>query len=387
MDTEKRDERIIKVLDGTATPAEMLEVARWVEACPENGRYFEQMKKAWNLTSGAVPSSEREERELRRFLRYIRGARRRRAWRSVGRWAAVLAVPLCLAVYGAWKWGQRTERPVVVARVEPGGFKAELIMDDGETIALHAGGEQRIEVEAGMTATNGEGRIVYREEERRRESSAPVRMNTLRTPRGGEYSVTLADGTVVSLNAASELRYPVAFTGERREVFLSGEGYFEVATDSARPFVVRTEAARVRAYGTEFNVNAYAGAGTRTVLVDGKVGVSGRDSEEERVLRPSQLAVCDEEGRLLEVRDVDVFPYIAWKEGQFVFKDESLERILEVLSRWYDVDVEWRDEGVKALHFTGHIRKYDDIDVILKAINRMVGTRLRVEGQAVVVTR
>ena len=387
MDTEKRDERIIKVLDGTATPAEMLEVARWVEACPENGRYFEQMKKAWNLTSGAVPSSEREERELRRFLRYIRGARRRRAWRSVGRWAAVLAVPLCLAVYGAWKWGQRTERPVVVARVEPGGFKAELIMDDGETIALHAGGEQRIEVEAGMTATNGEGRIVYREEERRRESSAPVRMNTLRTPRGGEYSVTLADGTVVSLNAASELRYPVAFTGERREVFLSGEGYFEVATDSARPFVVRTEAARVRAYGTEFNVNAYAGAGTRTVLVDGKVGVSGRDSEEERVLRPSQLAVCDEEGRLLEFRDVDVFPYIAWKEGQFVFKDESLERILEVLSRWYDVDVEWRDEGVKALHFTGHIRKYDDIDVILKAINRMVGTRLRVEGQAVVVTR
>lgn len=387
MDTEKRDELIISVLDGTATPAEMLEVARWVEACPENGRYFEQMKKAWNLTSGAVPSSEREERELRRFLRYIRGARRRRAWRSVGRWAAVLAVPLCLAVYGAWKWGQRTERPVVVARVEPGGFKAELIMDDGETIALHAGGEQRIEVEAGMTATNGEGRIVYREEERRRESSAPARMNTLRTPRGGEYSVTLADGTVVSLNAASELRYPVAFTGERREVFLSGEGYFEVATDSARPFVVRTEAARVRAYGTEFNVNAYAGAGTRTVLVDGKVGVSGRDSEEERVLRPSQLAVCDEEGRLLEVRDVDVFPYIAWKEGQFVFKDESLERILEVLSRWYDVDVEWRDEGVKALHFTGHIRKYDDIDVILKAINRMVGTRLRVEGQAVVVTR
>lgn len=387
MDTEKRDELIISVLDGTATPAEMLEVARWVEACPENGRYFEQMKKAWNLTSGAVPSSEREERELRRFLRYIRGARRRRAWRSVGRWAAVLAVPLCLAVYGAWKWGQRTERPVVVARVEPGGFKAELIMDDGETITLHAGGEQRIEVEAGMTATNGEGRIVYREEERRRESSAPVRMNTLRTPRGGEYSVTLADGTVVSLNAASELRYPVAFTGERREVFLSGEGYFEVATDSARPFVVRTEAARVRAYGTEFNVNAYAGAGTRTVLVDGKVGVSGRDSEEERVLRPSQLAVCDEEGRLLEVRDVDVFPYIAWKEGQFVFKDESLERILEVLSRWYDVDVEWRDEGVKALHFTGHIRKYDDIDVILKAINRMVGTRLRVEGQAVVVTR
>lgn len=387
MDTEKRDELIISVLDGTATPAEMLEVARWVEACPENGRYFEQMKKAWNLTSGAVPSSEREERELRRFLRYIRGARRRRAWRSVGRWAAVLAVPLCLAVYGAWKWGQRTERPVVVARVEPGGFKAELIMDDGETIALHAGGEQRIEVEAGMTATNGEGRIVYREEERRRESSAPVRMNTLRTPRGGEYSVTLADGTVVSLNAASELRYPVAFTGERREVFLSGEGYFEVATDSARPFVVRTEAARVRAYGTEFNVNAYAGAGMRTVLVDGKVGVSGRDSEEERVLRPSQLAVCDEEGRLLEVRDVDVFPYIAWKEGQFVFKDENLERILEVLSRWYDVDVEWRDEAVKALHFTGHIRKYDDIEVILNAINRMVGTRLRVEGQTVVVTR
>lgn len=387
MDAEKIDEHIISVLDGTATPAAMLEVARWVEACPENARYFEQMKKAWNLTSGAVPSSEREERELRRFLRYIRGVRRRRAWRSVGRWAAVLAVPLCLAVYGAWKWGQRTERPVVVARVEPGGFKAELIMDDGETIALHAGGEQRIEVEAGMTATNGEGRIVYREEERRRESSAPARMNTLRTPRGGEYGVTLADGTVVRLNAASELRYPVTFSGGSREVCLSGEAYFEVATDSARPFVVKAGATRVRAYGTEFNVNAYPGAGTQAVLVEGSVGVSGVESPEERMLRPSQLAVYDGRGELQEVRDVEVFPYIAWKEGQFVFKDENLERILEVVSRWYDVDVEWRDEAVKALHFTGHIRKYDDIEVILNAINRMVGTRLRVEGQTVVVTR
>lgn len=387
MDTEKRDERIIKVLDGTATPAEMLEVARWVEERPENGRYFEQMKKAWNLTSGVVPSSEREERELRRYLRYIREARRRRTWRSVWRYAAVLAIPLCLAAYGVREWMREEERPAVVARVEPGGYKAELIMDDGTAVALLPGGERRIEVEPGMVATNEGGGIVYRDGGERKAADEPVWMNTLRTPRGGEYGVTLADGTVVRLNAASELRYPVTFTGGHREVYLSGEAYFEVATDSARPFVVNAGAARVRAYGTEFNVNAYPGAGTRAVLVEGSVGVSGVESPEERMLRPSQLAVYDGRGELQEVRDVDVFPYIAWKEGQFVFTDENLERILEVLSRWYDVDVEWRDEAVKALHFTGHIRKYDDIEVILNAINRMVGTRLRVEGQTVVVTR
>ena len=169
-------------------------------------------------------------------------------------------------------------------------------------------------------------------------------------------------------------------------MWLSGQAYFEVAADSARPFVVRAGATRVRVYGTEFDVNTYVPEETRVVLVRGRVGVSGEAPGEERVLRPSQLAVCDGRGGVREVRDVDVFPYVAWKDGQFVFKDESLERIMSVLSRWYDVDVEFRAEEAKAYRFTGHIRKYEDINVILNAINRMVGTRVVLEGQTVVVS-
>ena len=387
MDTEKRNEHIIKVLEGTATPAEMREVARWVETAPENGRYFEQMKKAWNLTSGVVPSSAREAQELERYLRYIRASRRRRTWRWVARYAAVLAVPLCLAAYGLWWARQEAEPSPAAARVEPGTFKAELVMASGETIALRPGQRQDIRTESGLVAKNGEKGIIYQKKSDEEQVDTVVRMNTLRTPRGGEYSVTLADGTVVRLNAASELRYPENFVDDSREVWLSGEAYFEVATDSTRPFVVETEAARVKVYGTEFNVNAYSGTGTQTVLVEGSVGVSGKASGEERVLRPSQLAVFDDRGALREIRDVDVFPYIAWKEGQFVFKDESLERIMNVLSRWYDVDVEYRSEEVKAYRFTGHIRKYEDIGVILNAINRMMGTHLAVEGQTIVVAK
>ena len=386
MNTEKRDVYIIKVLEGTASPDETREVARWVEASAENGRYFEQMKRAWNLTSGVRVTPEREARELARYMRYIRGYRRRRALRVAARCAAALALPLCVAAW--WLLAERTEpeRPAAVARVEPGSYKAELVTADGETVALLPGEARDIRVADGTTVTNGEAGVVYRPAERPEVADRPERMNTLRTPRGGEYGVTLADGTRVRLNAASELRYPVAFTGGVREVWLSGQAYFEVATDSARPFVVRAGATRVRVYGTEFDVNTYVPEETRVVLVRGRVGVSGDGAGEERVLRPSQLAVCDGRGEVREVRDVDVFPYVAWKDGQFVFKDESLERIMSVLSRWYDVDVEFRSEEAKGYRFTGHIRKYEDINVILNAINRMVGTRVVLDGQTVVVS-
>lgn len=387
MTPEKRDDYIIRVLDGTSTAEELLEVKNWVEESPENEHYFVQLKKAWNLTNGVMPSPEREAHELKRFLGYIRNFRRKRILRFVLRYAAILILPLCIVGY--WMWyhqaGEVMESSPVV-QIMPGEYKAELIMANGQIHPLNPAQLQNIRVQEKMIAKNGLNGIVYETNVEQLEEQ-PLETNILKTPRGGEYAITLSDGSRVHLNAASELRFPVAFSGAKREVFFSGEAYFEIAKDSTRPFIVHTDAVNVKVYGTEFNLNTYSSIGTQTVLVSGKVGISGKHSSEERILRPNQLAVYDEQGVFQEIRNVEIFPYVAWKEGQFVFQDESLEHILNVLSRWYDVDVQYRDIDVKDCHFTGHIEKYEDIQIILNAISRMVGIRFEIEDKTIIVSK
>ena len=210
--------------------------------------------------------------------------------------------------------------------------------------------------------------------------------NTLRTSKGGEYTVELSDGTVVYLNAVSELRYPVEFGDDERVVCFSGEGYFDVAKDAKRPFRVVVGGMSVVVRGTEFNVNTFKEAGVQTVLVEGAVGVRVNGKEEVR-LKPSQLAEYNAESGLVSVREVDAHEYVAWKDGFFVFDDESLEEIMGTLSRWYDVEVFYVNEGAKELHFTGHLKRYDDIDVILRAIESAVDVTFSVNGRMVSVAR
>ena len=141
----------------------------------------------------------------------------------------------------------------------------------------------------------------------------------MQTPYGGEYTVRLSDGSLVYLNAGSRLRYPVAFGDGPRVVELTGEGYFEVARDEERLFVVRTGEVETRVYGTKFDVNTFGGV--RAVLVEGRVGVRGMDGREHR-LCPSQLIEYDEDGVLVGIEEVDTRVYLAWKEGYFFFDDE-----------------------------------------------------------------
>lgn len=208
----------------------------------------------------------------------------------------------------------------------------------------------------------------------------------MKTPRGGEYTVVLSDGTKVYLNAASELKYPVQFDSKKRQVHLSGEAYFEVTRDTNRPFYVVTDAVRVKVYGTEFNVNTYGIGGTQTTLVSGKVGIRGKSSEREYMMEPSQLAEFDVNGEFKGIRNVNAGTYTAWKEGFFVFENEGLEDILNRLARWYDVDVFYGSEKVKGYHFTGHMEKYEDVEIILNAISKMVGVHFTIKDRTIVIT-
>jgi ferric-dicitrate binding protein FerR (iron transport regulator) len=183
----------------------------------------------------------------------------------------------------------------------------------------------------------------------------------------------LGDGTRVYLNASSSLRFPARFDASSREVFLSGEAYFEVTGDG-RPFhVVTGDGPRVTVYGTSFNVNTRPSRGTRIVLVSGRIGVRGPRDTTERFLSPSRMIEYDGEGVFRSEREVNASLYTAWMKGRFVFRDESLEEVMEVLCRWYNVEVTYETPGLKGYHLTGDIEKYGEIDVILDAISRVVG--------------
>lgn len=385
MQESDKDELILKVLDGVATPDEIQTLARWMETDPSNEVYFNQLKKAWNLTSGPIPSEERVEHELESYVKYIRSKRGKfRVW-QVLKYAAVIVVPLLLGIY--WLQQERVEEQAQMTMhktgIVPGGYKATLITAQGKAITLLPSAEEDIRVQENFVVKNGQKGIVYQDTKK---ETTTLQYNTLKTPRGGEYTITLSDGTRVYLNAASKLKYPVQFDSKRREVYLSGEAYFEVTKDTNRPFYVVTDAVRVKVYGTEFNVNTNGIGGTQTTLVSGKVGIWGRGSVQEYIMKPSQLVEFGDNGEFKGIRDVDVKTYTAWKEGFFVFEDEGLEGILNRLSRWYDVDIFYSNEKVKTYHFTGHMEKYENIETILNAISKMVGVRFTIKEKTIIVT-
>ena len=180
------------------------------------------------------------------------------------------------------------------------------------------------------------------------------------------WQMTLADGTRVWVNENTVIRYPVAFKSEERRVQLRGEAYFDVAHDGEHPFLVETDGVEVKVYGTEFNVNAYDSTRIQTVLVEGKVGMRVNETGEEVVLKPRQLAEYDKAASHISVTEVSPYAHIAWKNGEFVFDNTTIEEIMERLATWYGIEVFYASEGAKQVRFSGILDRNDSIKHCLK---------------------
>ena len=207
--------------------------------------------------------------------------------------------------------------------------------------------------------------------------------NVVRIPHGGEYITRLPDGSVVHLNAGSELKVPVHFGTESREVWLRGEGFFEVVHRENLIFTVHTDKADISVLGTEFDVRAYTDEKeVVTTLVQGAVGVSsGRTYDR---LKPGEQARIAGKGDV-RVAEVDIYPFIAWKNGRMVFENERLEKIMAELQRWYDFELFYADPDVKEMHFTIDILKYEEISKVLNLMERMNKVKFTQKGRTVVV--
>jgi transmembrane sensor len=212
--------------------------------------------------------------------------------------------------------------------------------------------------------------------------SSEVVYNTISTPRGGQYQLMLADGSKVWLNAASSLRFPASFVGKERKVELLGEAYFEVAKNAKMPFKVKVNGMEVEVLGTHFNINSYENESTiRTTLLEGSVKINKNNSSS--LLKPGQQAQMNKAGEIKIINDADVEEAIAWKEGKFQFDRADIHDIMRQLTRWYDVDVEYK--GTVSSHFGGTISRDVNLSQVLNMLHLTGEVKFQVEDRKVVV--
>ncbi len=384
-------DRIVRLLQlyllGDITEEERQELEDWCEEAPRNRKLFEQ------ICQEDLFSKERyvyeKIHDTKAFSVFEKRVRKVSS-RSIGNWwkyAAVLLFPIL--VVGSWKLMHETEQVSIVASsvapIQPGCSQAVLVLDDGRKVFLKEEEEGVISEDKEITVTGEKDRLVYTSSEGKNVDE--IRFNELEVPRGGEYKVRLADGTLVYLNSATRMKYPVKFDEKERKVYLSGEAYFEVAKDPERPFFVEMEGVEVRVYGTSFNVNTHQEGNIQTVLVKGSIGVKVLSSGMESMIRPGQMAEFKQGNTKVDVKDVNVAVYTDWKDGIFRFENQRLEDILTVLSNWYDVDVFYQTASVKELHFSGYMERYKDVSVILEAITLSTGVTFSIQGKTIVVSK
>lgn len=285
------------------------------------------------------------------------------------RWTGYAASVIFLLTVGGIGWWQYQKPVQIVATISPeftpGSAKASLILENGQEIPLD--NSLVITEEDGTLIQNNEqGELAYRNTSEKKFSD---HYNTLRIPRGGEYRLTLADGTRVWLNSESELTYPTQFNGSKREVILKGEAYFEIASNKQQPFYVKSHNIQVHATGTAFNVMAYEDETTLQVtLTEGGVNIEQENTVLSHLTPDMQFAMNKENGQYL-IKNVDPRIATAWKNGIFFFDNEPLSSIIRKLSRWYEADIECKTPELYQYKFSGEIRKYENISRVLDMLS------------------
>ncbi len=249
--------------------------------------------------------------------------------------------------------------------IPPGGNKAILILSDGSSIALTDAKKGELANDKGVKINKkANGQITYTRNGVSVEQQVNA-FNTVITPRGGQYQLVLSDGTKVWLNSASSLKYPVTFTGNKREIELSGEAYFEVAHNQHKPFRVISNGQIVEVLGTHFNVNAYADEpAAKTTLLEGSVKVQSNGIS--KTIKPNEQVMLKDGA--MSIAKVDVNEAVAWKNGFFYFKDDDIKSVMRQLARWYNVDIKYEGE-IPQREFSGEISKNIDASKLLAILS------------------
>ncbi|MDR2283665.1 MAG: FecR domain-containing protein [Sphingobacterium sp.] len=296
------------------------------------------------------------------------------------RWSAAAAV-FIMAGWAIAHWvlptpsTQPTSTGTFINDPEPGHTQATLTLADGHLIELK-------ENEGGITIVDNQ--VKYADGSPIADSPLATKLNTINTPRGGQYRITLPDGTKVWLNAASTLRYPGRFLPHERIVELDGEAYFEVSKAPGKPFKVVSKQQVVQVLGTHFNINSYPDEpNVKTTLLEGSVKVTSAGKLRSVTLSPGKQAVLTAEELLS--RDADTDAVMAWKNDDFIFRGQNLQTTMRQLARWYDVEIAYASTAPLHLKIGGSISRKNSLSSVLKAMESTNSIAFEFDGKTILV--
>ncbi|MFD2556541.1 FecR family protein [Sphingobacterium tabacisoli] len=304
-----------------------------------------------------------------------RRSRTMRTWWYSAAASVLIAASVSLLMYNSVSKsthdvGQRAQFESITA----GSDKALLVLANGDQFVL----------DGANNITNGQGDISIDGQQLGLSTRGIISsaFNTLQIPKGGQFKIVLSDGSEVWLNAGSQLRYPTTFDGDKREVELIGEAYFEITHNPKKPFMVRTKDQYVQVLGTGFNISSYPNTTTTTTLAHGKVRVASASHSQSPalILSPGEQAFLT--GKTLEKKTADVESILAWKNGVFKFKKSSLKDITAQLERWYDVDFVFRNKTIPTHQITGEIQRKVNLYEIIEILSYF-GIDCKIDGRTV----
>ena len=308
--------------------------------------------------------------------------------RGILSWIAAASV---VVIAGVSAWILLSQEPdvdnlSVTEKFEPGKAIVTLEMASGLKYRLDTLSSVVRNNRVNVAFDNNDGVLKIKEQDSLADGTTKeIGYNTVNVPYGGTYTVELCDGTKVYLNSGTTLEFPSRFDGKVRSVILKGEAYFDVARNVSKPFVVEVDEMKVKVLGTSFNVKSYVDEpGVYTTLVEGSVAIL-RDGQPEKKIKPGEQAYYNKGVGTLSIAEVDVKEFTSWKDGVFYFKDIALEEILRIVSRWYDLEVFYMNQGAKSVIYSGKLPMYSSVEDVLRKFEISGDVRFELKGRTLTV--
>ena len=371
---------IAEELTGTIDERDRAVLTRWLDEDERHRKEYTNILESLKTGNEVCKDQERGRQIMESRWRTVKSHTIRKTvrWITWSKYAAVILLFVSMGIFWFVNEEEQEVENVAVTKIEHGSMKAQLVLANGRRVDLVPETNLQLEEEGGTRILTLDNMVKYSGMDSLVGQSTEVKYNTLIVPRGGEFSLELADGTRVWLNTESKLRYPVAFTGDERRVEMDGEVYFEVAKNREKPFVVTVNGVDIRVLGTSFNVSAYQEDVVNT-FVTGKVQL--KKGDEQVVLLPNQQAIWSDDK--FKVKQVDARNYVLWKEGIFYFEDVDLEMILDDMARWYNVNIFYVNPTLKKMKFSVEIKRYEDINEILRRIEQTKRVKFEIKDRTI----
>jgi len=356
------------------TALEQKTVETWISQSEANRTVFEQLKDPMYLSNDladfdlAASTTESGLAKLNAMLDKRQSAPNRRRWFSVV--AVLIAISLSMVLYLYFQSTNTTQNTISNKSAEdilPGYDQATLTFDNDKIVELNS---QSIRIDRKGT-TYADGTAI---------GSNTAQFATLSTPRKGQYKLTLSDGTKVWLNAESSLKFPTQFTDNERVVELTGEGYFEVAHNAKKPFIVKARHQKLKVLGTKFNINSYENeTAIQTTLVSGKVELTNSQNNTPVILKPGQQGELFSLSSVFLVNNVDTEPFTAWTTNDFQFKATPLKEVFKQLERWYDLEIDYDRVPKTLVH--GKISRDKKLSSVLYALEQITNLKFDIQKE------